>query len=81
MGTSEIRGLERCRFTESSVWFTLRSEEETMFCDTYNFFQLDYQSRFQNTNCKGLIFSVNFPNQKIPGYLNYPDPMSIKKSQ
>ena len=46
MGTSEIRGLERCRFTESSVWFTLRSEEETMFCDTYNFFQLDYQSMF-----------------------------------
>ena len=29
------------RFIElkSSVWFTLGSENETMFCDTWNFFQ------------------------------------------
>ena len=46
MGTSEIRGLQLCRCTESNVWFTLRSEGETMCCDTYCFFQLDYQSRF-----------------------------------
>ena len=25
---------------KSSVWFTLGSENETMFCDTWNFFQL-----------------------------------------
>ena len=24
---------------KSSVWFTLGSENETMFCDTWNFFQ------------------------------------------
>ena len=23
---------------KSNVWFTLGSEDETMFCDTYNFF-------------------------------------------
>ena len=31
---------------KSSVWFTLGSEDETVFCDTYNFFQLDGQSKF-----------------------------------
>ena len=31
---------------ESSVWFTLSSEDETVFCDTQNFFQLDCRSRF-----------------------------------
>ena len=29
-----------------SVWFTLGSEDETMFCDTENFFQLDCRSKF-----------------------------------
>ena len=31
---------------KSSVWFTLGSGDKTMFCDTWNFFQLDYRSRF-----------------------------------
>ena len=31
---------------KSSVWFTLGSEDETVFCDTWNFFQLECQSRF-----------------------------------
>ena len=31
---------------KSSVWFTLGSEDETVFCDTKNFFQLDCRSRF-----------------------------------
>ena len=31
---------------KSSVWFTLGSEEETMFCDTCKIFQLDCRSRF-----------------------------------
>ena len=31
---------------KSSVWFTLGSEDETMICDTYNFFQLDYRLTF-----------------------------------
>ena len=31
---------------KSSVWFTLDSEDQTMFCDTLNFFQLDCRSRF-----------------------------------
>ena len=26
---------------KNSVWFTLSSEDETVFCDTSNFFQLD----------------------------------------
>ena len=30
---------------KSSVWFPLGSEDETMFCDTKNFFQLDCRSR------------------------------------
>ena len=29
-----------------SVWFTLRSENETTFCDTSNFFQIDGRPRF-----------------------------------
>ena len=30
-----------------SVWFNAQgSENETMFCDTYNFFQVDCRSRF-----------------------------------
>ena len=28
-----------------SVWFTLCSEYETLFCDTWNFFQVDCRSR------------------------------------
>ena len=31
---------------KSSVWFTLGSKDETVFCDTYNFFQLNCRSRF-----------------------------------
>ena len=31
---------------KSSVWFTLGSEDETVFCDTCNFFQLDRRSKF-----------------------------------
>ena len=34
---------------KSSVWFTLGSEDETMFCDTWNFFQPDCWSRFLKT--------------------------------
>ena len=30
---------------KSSVWFPLGSEDETMFFDTKNFFQLDCRSR------------------------------------
>ena len=30
---------------KSSVWFTLGSENETMFCDTYNFFQTALNDR------------------------------------
>ena len=34
---------------KSSVWFTLGSEDDTMFChDTWNFFQLDCRSRFSS---------------------------------
>ena len=29
-----------------SVWFTLGPEDESMFCDTWNFFQLDCWSRY-----------------------------------
>ena len=31
---------------KSGGWFTLGSEDETMFCDTWNFFQLNCRSRF-----------------------------------
>ena len=34
---------------KSSVWFTLGSEEETLFCDTLKFFQLDCRSRFSKS--------------------------------
>ena len=33
---------------KSRVWFTLGSEDETVFCDTSNFFQLD--CRLSNLN-------------------------------
>ena len=29
-----------------SLWFKLGSENETMFCDTTNLFQVDCQSKF-----------------------------------
>ena len=34
---------------KSSIWFTLGSEEETMFCDT-NYFSSTAGQGFQNTN-------------------------------
>ena len=34
---------------KSSVWYTLGSEEETMFCDTYYFFSATADQGFQNT--------------------------------
>ena len=46
---------------KSSVWFTLGSEDETMFWDTWNLFQLDCRSRFsKHSIAGGPIFSVNF---------------------
>ena len=32
-----------------SVWFTLGSEDESMFCDTYNFFSLTAGQDIENT--------------------------------
>ena len=41
--------LKCCIDLKNSVWFTLGSENET-FCDTLNFFELDYRSVFsENT--------------------------------
>ena len=46
-----------------SVWFTLGSENETMFCDTYNFFQLPLSAfRFP-------LSSFLFPLSPFPNYL------------
>ena len=46
-----------------SVWFTLGSENETMFCDTYNFFQLPLSAfRFP-------LSSFPFPLSPFPNYL------------
>ena len=36
---------------KSSVWFTLDSEDETVFCDTYSFFSSTAGQGFQNTKC------------------------------
>ena len=45
---------------KSSVWFTLGSEDKTMFCDTWNFFQLDCRSRFSKHLMAGSpFFSVH----------------------
>ena len=33
----------------SSIWFTLGSEEQTMFCDTFNYFSSTAGQGFQNT--------------------------------
>ena len=40
---------------KSSVWFTPGSEDETVFCDTWKFFQLDRRSQFSK-HCRS--FSV-----------------------
>jgi len=37
---------KRFKDLKFSAWFTLGSENETMFCDTRNFFQVDCRSRF-----------------------------------
>ena len=42
---------------KSSVWFTLGSEDETMFCDTKNFFHLNCRS-FQNTKLPAVPYSL-----------------------
>ena len=61
---------------KSSIWFTLGSEDETVFCDTWNFFHLDCsldcRSRFSKHSMTGSpIFSVNFKNLKSSAVLNY----------
>ena len=38
-----------------SVWFTLRSENETMFYDTWNFFQVDCWSRLSKHSMTGSL--------------------------
>ena len=49
-----------------SVWFTLGSEDETMFCDT-TFFSLSAGQGFQNTKMTGSpMFPVNFTKSKNP---------------
>ena len=65
---------------KSSVWFTLGSEEETMFCDTCKIFQLDCRLRFSKYLMAGSpVFSINFTNRLIPAKPNYL--MSIEDSQ
>ena len=67
---------------KSSVWFTLGSEDESTFCDTWNFFQLDWRSSVDNIKWLAVpIFSINFTNGKNPAKPNYSYRMSIKKSQ
>ena len=57
---------------KSSIFFTLGSEDETMFCDTQNFFQLDCRSRFsKHLMTSSPILSINFTNQKNPGKPKY----------
>ena len=76
-----IRAILKCVIhLKSSAWFTLGSEDETMFYDTWYFFQLDCQSRFSKHLMTGSpIFSVNLTNRKNPVKPNYH--MSIKESQ
>ena len=51
---------------KSSIFFTLGSEDETMFCDTQNFFQLNCRSRFsKHLMTSSPILSINFTNHKI----------------
>ena len=42
---------------KSSVWFTLGSEDETVFCDTSSFFSSTAGRGFQNTKWPAVPYS------------------------
>ena len=42
---------------QSSVWFTLGSEDETVFCDTYSFFSSIAGQGFQNIKWSAVPYS------------------------
>ena len=48
MSSKKSQAILKCFIDlKNSVWLTLGSEDETMFCDSYwNFFQLDCRLRF-----------------------------------
>ena len=50
MSIEKSQGILECFIDlKSSAWFTLGSEDETMFCDTWNFFSSTAGQGFQNT--------------------------------
>ena len=48
-----------------SVWFTLGSEDETMFCDAYNIFSSTAGQGFQNTKWPAVLYSQLFSQIEI----------------
>ena len=59
MSIKESQAVLKCfKDLKSSVWFTLGSEDETMFCDTWVLKTLNDRQ------------SLNFTNRKIPANLN-----------
>ena len=55
---------------KSCVWFTLGSEDETVFCDTCNFFQLDCRSRFSKHQMAGSPIQSKRQTNFMPYIIN-----------